>query len=98
MNTDILIIGAGPTGLMLANQLNRFGIDFIVIDHKTVAAKHPFLLKNDVFGDENIGNAFGSKVVIHRFSDTGQIYGFRCCLYFRPVDCPKLPRFQLPHL
>ena len=35
MITDVLIIGAGPTGLMLANQLNRFGIDFIIIDHKT---------------------------------------------------------------
>lgn len=34
MNTQVLIIGAGPTGLMLANQLNRFGIDNIVIDTK----------------------------------------------------------------
>lgn len=34
MKTDVLIIGAGPTGLMLANQLNRFGINFIIIDHK----------------------------------------------------------------
>jgi 2-polyprenyl-6-methoxyphenol hydroxylase-like FAD-dependent oxidoreductase len=34
MNTQVLIIGAGPTGLMAANQLNRFGIDFIIIDAK----------------------------------------------------------------
>jgi 2-polyprenyl-6-methoxyphenol hydroxylase-like FAD-dependent oxidoreductase len=32
--TDVVIIGAGPTGLMLANQLNRFGISFLVVDVK----------------------------------------------------------------
>ncbi|HKR07132.1 MAG TPA: FAD-dependent monooxygenase, partial [Bacteroidia bacterium] len=30
--TKVLIIGAGPTGLMMACQLSRFGIDFIIID------------------------------------------------------------------
>ncbi|MCB9223318.1 MAG: FAD-dependent monooxygenase [Crocinitomicaceae bacterium] len=35
MNTDVLIVGAGPTGLMAANQLERFGIDFIIIDSKS---------------------------------------------------------------
>ncbi|MEW5675197.1 FAD-dependent monooxygenase [Flavobacterium enshiense] len=34
MKTDVLIIGAGPTGLMMANQLQRFGIDFIIMDSK----------------------------------------------------------------
>jgi len=34
METDVLIIGAGPTGLMAANQLNRFGINFIIADKK----------------------------------------------------------------
>ena len=32
--TDVVIIGAGPTGLMLANQLRRFGIKFLLIDIK----------------------------------------------------------------
>jgi 2-polyprenyl-6-methoxyphenol hydroxylase-like FAD-dependent oxidoreductase len=32
--TDVLIVGAGPTGLMAANQLKRFNIDFIIIDMK----------------------------------------------------------------
>lgn len=32
--TDIIIIGAGPTGLMAACQLARFGIDLIIIDAK----------------------------------------------------------------
>src|SRR5688572_3783112 len=35
LTTNVLIIGAGPTGLMAANQLNRFGIDFIIIDKKS---------------------------------------------------------------
>ena len=30
--TDVLIVGAGPTGLMLANQLARHGVDFMIID------------------------------------------------------------------
>jgi 2-polyprenyl-6-methoxyphenol hydroxylase-like FAD-dependent oxidoreductase len=32
--TDVLIIGAGPTGLALACQLVRYGIDFTIIDQK----------------------------------------------------------------
>lgn len=31
-DTDVLIIGAGPTGLMLACQLLRFGVSFRIID------------------------------------------------------------------
>ena len=30
--TDVLIVGAGPTGLALAVQLIRYGIDFLIID------------------------------------------------------------------
>ncbi|CAN5418085.1 FAD-dependent monooxygenase [soil metagenome] len=33
-STDVLIIGAGPTGLALACQLIRFGVDFVIIDKK----------------------------------------------------------------
>src|SRR4029078_6867504 len=32
INTDIIIIGAGPTGLSLACQLIRYGINFVVIE------------------------------------------------------------------
>lgn len=32
---DVLISGAGPTGLLLANQLARFGINFIILDKKS---------------------------------------------------------------
>jgi 2-polyprenyl-6-methoxyphenol hydroxylase-like FAD-dependent oxidoreductase len=32
MDTDVLVVGAGPTGLMLANQLGRRGIRSMIID------------------------------------------------------------------
>lgn len=32
MDTDVLIVGAGPTGLMLANQLGRRGVRTLLID------------------------------------------------------------------
>ena len=32
MDTDVLIAGAGPTGLMLANQLGKFGVRAMIID------------------------------------------------------------------
>ncbi|MCC7309202.1 MAG: FAD-dependent monooxygenase, partial [Acidobacteria bacterium] len=32
--TDVLIIGAGPTGLALAVQLIRYGVDFVIVDTK----------------------------------------------------------------
>jgi 2-polyprenyl-6-methoxyphenol hydroxylase-like FAD-dependent oxidoreductase len=33
-NTPVLVVGAGPTGLMMACQLCRFEIDFVIIDKK----------------------------------------------------------------
>jgi len=32
IKTDVIIVGAGPTGLSLACQLIRYGIDFIVVE------------------------------------------------------------------
>ncbi len=32
MDTDVLIVGAGPTGLMLANQLARRGVRVLIVD------------------------------------------------------------------
>ena len=33
--TDVLIVGAGPTGLTMANLLARYGIGFKIIDKKS---------------------------------------------------------------
>jgi 2-polyprenyl-6-methoxyphenol hydroxylase-like FAD-dependent oxidoreductase len=35
INTNVLIVGAGPTGLSLACQLARYDIDFVIIDQKS---------------------------------------------------------------
>ncbi|MBA3693306.1 MAG: FAD-dependent monooxygenase, partial [Acidobacteria bacterium] len=32
MKTDVIIVGAGPTGLSLACQLVRYGIDFVIVE------------------------------------------------------------------
>jgi 2-polyprenyl-6-methoxyphenol hydroxylase-like FAD-dependent oxidoreductase len=34
MKTDVVIVGAGPTGLALACQLIRYGVDFVIFDKK----------------------------------------------------------------
>jgi 2-polyprenyl-6-methoxyphenol hydroxylase-like FAD-dependent oxidoreductase len=34
LDTEVLIVGAGPTGLMLACQLQRFGVAFKIIDQQ----------------------------------------------------------------
>jgi 2-polyprenyl-6-methoxyphenol hydroxylase-like FAD-dependent oxidoreductase len=39
MDTDVLIVGAGPTGLMLANQLARRGVRSVVIDRHSGPAQ-----------------------------------------------------------
>jgi 2-polyprenyl-6-methoxyphenol hydroxylase-like FAD-dependent oxidoreductase len=39
LSTDVLIIGAGPTGLMLANQLGRRGIRAAIIDRHSGPAQ-----------------------------------------------------------
>lgn len=39
MQTEVLIIGAGPTGLALAAQFVRYGIEFVIIDRKEGATE-----------------------------------------------------------
>jgi len=39
LDTDVLIVGAGPTGLMLANQLARHGVDATIIDRHAGPAR-----------------------------------------------------------
>jgi 2-polyprenyl-6-methoxyphenol hydroxylase-like FAD-dependent oxidoreductase len=39
MHTDILIVGTGPTGLMLANQLARWGVRALIVDRHSGPAQ-----------------------------------------------------------
>src|ERR1044072_1881037 len=39
MDVDVLIVGAGPTGLMLANQLGRRSIRAVIIDRHSGPAQ-----------------------------------------------------------
>ena len=39
MDTDVLIVGAGPTGLMLANQLARRGVRVTIVDRSSGPAQ-----------------------------------------------------------
>ena len=39
MDTDVLVVGAGPTGLMLANQLARRGVRALIIDRHAGPAR-----------------------------------------------------------
>src|SRR4029078_4490302 len=39
MDTDVLVVGGGPTGLMLANQLARRGVRPLVIDRHSGPAQ-----------------------------------------------------------
>jgi len=32
IKTDVIIVGAGPTGLSLACQLIRYGVDFVIVE------------------------------------------------------------------
>src|SRR5688572_12126487 len=40
MKTDVIIVGAGPTGLALACQFTRYGIDFVIFDKKETTTPH----------------------------------------------------------
>jgi 2-polyprenyl-6-methoxyphenol hydroxylase-like FAD-dependent oxidoreductase len=40
MKTDVVIVGAGPTGLALACQLIRHNIDFVILDKKETTTPH----------------------------------------------------------
>ncbi|HEX8368685.1 MAG TPA: FAD-dependent monooxygenase [Pyrinomonadaceae bacterium] len=40
MKTDVIIAGAGPTGLALAGQFIRYGVDFVIFDKKETTTRH----------------------------------------------------------
>ncbi|MFZ0218876.1 MAG: FAD-dependent monooxygenase [Candidatus Aquirickettsiella sp.] len=67
MNTEVLIIGAGPTGLMMACQLLRYGVRFRILDKQkdraqesrafAIQAKSMEIFQNLGFADEFLKSA-----------------------------------------
>ena len=41
LNTEVLVAGGGPCGLMLANELGRRGVRTLVVDMKSSTATNP---------------------------------------------------------
>ncbi len=41
MNVDVIVIGAGPTGLMVATELEAAGVSTVVVDRAPVGSKMP---------------------------------------------------------
>ncbi len=41
MNVDVIVIGAGPTGLMVATELETAGVSTVVVDRAQVGSKMP---------------------------------------------------------
>lgn len=46
METDVITVGADPTGFALARQLIRYGVDFVIFDKISISD----LLKNTANG------------------------------------------------
>jgi len=66
-DTDVIIAGAGPTGLMLAGELRLAGIETIVVDRLTGPMKQSRALG---FSSRTI-EEFGQRGLLHRF---GQVH------------------------
>lgn len=41
-NVDVLVIGAGPAGLMCANSLAKAGVNVRIVDQRSVYSEHLF--------------------------------------------------------
>ncbi len=58
VNTDVLIIGAGPTGLTLANLLGQAGVRTTILDRKAGTVTEPRAVSID---DRVAANHAGSR-------------------------------------
>lgn len=81
--TDVIIVGAGPTGLALACQLVRYGIDFVIFDKKEtttpyskaigVQARTLEIYEQLGLADELL--ALGAKAEKARLAEGGEVRG-----------------------
>ena len=93
LNTSVMIIGGGPCGLMLANELGRRGIEAVLIDEKPSTAFNPQ------------ANATQARTMEHYrrlgFADEIRNLGLPAdfptdIAYFTRYATHELGRFQLP--
>ncbi|MEU4210716.1 FAD-dependent monooxygenase [Streptomyces sp. NPDC026206] len=78
MNTAVLIVGAGPTGLTLACTLARAHVPVRIVDkspafHRESRAKGPNQRSREVFADLGVGEAFDAagveRTVLRKYRD-----------------------------
>lgn len=90
---SILIVGAGPTGLMMACELARFGIDFKIIDKKperTLTSNATWIQTRTIEIFEEIG-------IADRFLKSGHFCN-AIRFYSRGKSLAKIPLDQLESL
>lgn len=64
---DVLVVGAGPTGLMMAAELARYGLSFQIVDKKSGLCKESRAMAIQARTME----VFDHVGIIHRFLDEG---------------------------
>lgn len=77
-HVDVLIVGAGPTGLLLANLLGVYGIECLVVERNGVTSDHPKAILLDDEGLRALQAAGLSELVLEHVI---QGYGAR---YYDP--------------
>lgn len=83
METDVIIIGAGPTGLSMACQLSRYGIDFVILDKSEGISRYSKAIgvqarTLEIYEQINLADdlvAIGAKAEKAQLVESGEIRG-----------------------
>ncbi|MGH8703775.1 MAG: FAD-dependent monooxygenase, partial [Burkholderiales bacterium] len=97
MDTDVLVVGAGPTGLMLANQLGRRRVRALVIDRHAGPSLQTRAL--DLFG--KLDDTRFNLILIGQPAPPGGVAGLGDPLHIHsipsdPVNDRELARARVP--
>src|SRR5688572_12985790 len=80
LNCDVLVVGAGPTGLMLANWLVKLGVRVVVVDGKdgpTVQSRALVLQARSIEVYDQLGLADKVLAAAHRAEAVAPGFGSR---------------------
>ena len=94
---DVLIVGAGPTGLMLANQLARRGVRALIIDRHAGPARETRALgvqarTMEIYAARHRRARAGARQDRHRRQHLGQRPAWRVCRWVTPAaTSPPFP-------